>query len=1007
MTEVAKAVAEAAGHSFLVARIVSRTLLSRDQVPDPADPAWRASLPGTAAAAMHDDLETRLGAEADRARDLLRPLAFAFGAGLPWEDLWAPLSSELSGRDYTDADLVWLRAQAGSYVVEAMESGHSAYRLYHAALAEYLRQGCDEGHIHAVFSAFLIDRVPRSRPGRDWGRADPYTLAHLASHAQRAGVLDGLLLDPRYLVNAVPAELVAALPAARDPDADLAGRAYQRAVHQFRGQPESQRLSYLELASRISHAAALTDRIAAAAPRRPWSVPWTHWPPEHPHRILDGHLGAISGVICVNSGEGNPLVVSIGHDANLRIWDAVTAESGGTHTVGRAPLVAIRAARLSEHRTVIVLLAANGMLHIWDMSTAALVRTIPLAPRWRRLTWLRAADLNLRCADTRDGRQFAIAGGRGVRTSIWELPSGRRVAMLPPGASADAIEFTELIDGRTVITALLGGGGSWVGDLQTGQQIPYEPRRIPFAWLRSLYDRVIRRSNMAYFKLRGGPPVVAVRFFGETARVWDLTVGYPLGTWPRGESGARVQLTDGRTVTVSVPPPPTRGSPSGRFWYQQPALAENPDRLVALGGPDQPDREPRESLSLRLQASGRFLRVDFRDDFGQPDRGAVSLTLAGHTGDVTGSDWARLPDGHVIVVTGSRDGTVRRWDISSIRPGVSDPDEQPRVALHRVLSVPLDDGRPLGLTTADGPDVALWDLRTGEFLGELGNRAISPCAIAVARPPGRSPIAVTVDAGRAMRLWSLPDGGQIDAFIADPVRWPGDAACTLLPDGACVAVTSGHGRRTVVWDLATGRIRHVLSGHRGWSACVTCAGGTGRRALALTGGLDNRVNVWDLRRGKRRGRFHIVPPWTRLLRPSAGQAHAVRALPLDGGKILALVATADGMVRGLEPYRFPWGARRAGTVSAQAVETATLSTGQAVVLTATHDGVVQIWKREAFTRRGDGPPLLCEINLEVPVNDMSTVDRDTFVFATPNGLTAVRLDAGLLGNYVDMPYLPT
>ena len=139
---VARAVAEAAGHSYLVALIMSRTLLSRTEVPDPADPDWRNSLPGNAAAAMHSDLETRLGAEADRARDLLRPLAFAQGAGLPWEDLWASLSSKLSGRDYTDKDILWLLRQAGSYVVEAVESGHSVYRPYHAALAEYLRQGC-------------------------------------------------------------------------------------------------------------------------------------------------------------------------------------------------------------------------------------------------------------------------------------------------------------------------------------------------------------------------------------------------------------------------------------------------------------------------------------------------------------------------------------------------------------------------------------------------------------------------------------------------------------------------------------------------------------------------------------------------------------------------------------------------------------------------------------------------------------------------------------------------
>ena len=337
---VARAVAEAAGHSFLVALIVSRTLLSVTEVPDPDDPLWRASLPGTAAAAMHSDLETRLGADADRARDLLRPLAFAFGAGLPWEDLWAPLSSKLSGRDYSDEDLVWLRRQAGSYVVEAMESGHSVYRLYHAALAEYLRQGCDEGRIHGLFFAFLMDRVPASRAGPDWSRAHPYILAHLATHAQRAEMLDGLVLDPRYLINAVPAGLLAALPAAQDPDAELAGRAYQRAVHQLRSQSDDDRLSYLELAARITHAARLTEAIAVRAPHRRWSVPWTHWPPEHPHRILDGHLGPINGVICADPGDGNPVAASIGQDAKLRVWDVVTAEPRGTYTVGNAPLVA-------------------------------------------------------------------------------------------------------------------------------------------------------------------------------------------------------------------------------------------------------------------------------------------------------------------------------------------------------------------------------------------------------------------------------------------------------------------------------------------------------------------------------------------------------------------------------------------------------------------------------------------------------------------------------------------
>ena len=112
------------------------------------------------------------------------------------------------------------------YVVEATQSDRSVYRLYHAALAEYLRQGREEAAVHEAFAAFLIGHVSAVH-GLDWGRAHPYTLAHLATHARRAGLLDDLLQDPGYLVNAIPAGLLAALPAARTPSGHRVGAAYR------------------------------------------------------------------------------------------------------------------------------------------------------------------------------------------------------------------------------------------------------------------------------------------------------------------------------------------------------------------------------------------------------------------------------------------------------------------------------------------------------------------------------------------------------------------------------------------------------------------------------------------------------------------------------------------------------------------------------------------------------------------------------------------------------------
>lgn len=73
-----------------------------------------------------------------------------------------------------------------------------------------------------------------------------------------------------------------------------------------------------------------------------------------------------------------------------------------------------------------------------------------------------------------------------------------------------------------------------------------------------------------------------------------------------------------------------------------------------------------------------------------------------------------------------------------------------------------------------------------------------------------------------------------------------------------------------------------------------------------------------------------------------------------------------------------------------------LSNGLAIVATAGQDGIVRIWKPEFFTDGSDDNGLLCEINIEVPVSDISFVNRDTLVVATPNGLTAIQLDAALL-----------
>jgi len=55
----------------------------------------------------------------------------------------------------------------------------------------------------------------------------------------------------------------------------------------------------------------------------------------------------------------------------------------------------------------------------------------------------------------------------------------------------------------------------------------------------------------------------------------------------------------------------------------------------------------------------------------------------------------------------------------------------------------------------------------------------------------------------------------------------------------------------------------------------------------------------------------------------------------------------------------------------------------------------RVWDAAKFPPASGTLPL-CAVNIDVPVTDLDATEHDTVVLATPNGLTAIRLDAGLL-----------
>jgi hypothetical protein len=293
--QVADAVATRAYPTFLIGQLVSRSLLRRTYPIGPDDPGWR-HFPKTVADAM-DQYLASMGsqAEQDRVEDLLRPLAYARGDGLPLDGaaLWPRLATALArpGRNYTDVDVDALLDTAADYLIETVITGQAAYyRLYHQAFSDRLRER-DQQHPRPVSIAQtlyqrLLDTVS-CNPGRtrDWPTAHPYLRSQLAGYAADAGQLTSLLDDPGYLVAADPAELFGALQRSAQPptgNAEIYRHAYPYLSRD--ADMSGERGSYLQLAARRSQAR-LAGQIDQLHLRMPWTVRWIRGQQLHPHYV--------------------------------------------------------------------------------------------------------------------------------------------------------------------------------------------------------------------------------------------------------------------------------------------------------------------------------------------------------------------------------------------------------------------------------------------------------------------------------------------------------------------------------------------------------------------------------------------------------------------------------------------------------------------------------------------------------------------------------------------------
>jgi hypothetical protein len=197
--------------------------------------------------------------------DLLRPLGYAQGSGLPVQ-LWAMLAGVLSGLrgKYSATDVHELFTGPVASLIVATQSHDERLgqprgfcRLFHSALDEVVRElpgrnpdaPQDVATARVVIARALLDTVGDNHP-RDWRSADPYLRAHLATHAAGTPTLDDLIQDAYFLLAADPERLLTALAGGVVTDAARSARAaYEAAAHHLKTQDGPSRAGYLRLSA--------------------------------------------------------------------------------------------------------------------------------------------------------------------------------------------------------------------------------------------------------------------------------------------------------------------------------------------------------------------------------------------------------------------------------------------------------------------------------------------------------------------------------------------------------------------------------------------------------------------------------------------------------------------------------------------------------------------------------------------------------------------------------------
>ena len=872
--QVATAVAARAQPNFLIARLVARALIGDQNVIDVAADGWQQRFPASVGRAFDLDL-SRYGHDQQRVRDLLVPLAWAEGNGLPWEQVWRPVAKAIADHPYTDDDIRWLQRYAGSYIVESRENERAVYRLFHESLAEHLRDDRHQVEIQRRISNTLIGEISDTTSIPNWLVAHPYIRAHLPAHAAAGNCLDALISDPGFLLVASPDRLLRVLPPPSPSPTGQLAASYLQAVNKIRTQPLPDAAAYLQLSARQHACDQLADGINDLHLDMPWSTTWGIWHSPTAHRLIGEHSAAITSLatyehrdeIFVVSGSldgriaawnlltgaplvepilahdlgvssmivlktpGQAVIVSGGRDGRIKIWGLPRGNLLGAEIHGHKGSVNALTSLHVDGKLIIVSAGEDGFVRLWDLESRSCVKSLhrPLRPIPRRSLMEEARRLlgretryhehaisSVTCI-TMNGRPTLVYADRTGLIRVWDLQRNHLVRKLRHGQSPVRSLVALNLNGRPTAISLgwNAAGMIWMWDLLKGTGVQFGRRGA------ELHAAVVTSVGSDDLLVTAG---------GAGVRMWNLATREDFwGTLSGNVSAAysvAVTRLSGQPVVIS-------GGQNGKI----------------------------EVWSSSFSPENYFAQVDATD----------SVTAIG-SATIDQDDLVVVADGHGrITRRDAQTGRTKKPSFEGRFAGLTDAFSGGVIEVSSIGARPIIVARP-----QYSDDLAIWDLHSGEHLElpRTGN--------------ARRAYSINVMRDRILEFerrqeWvvvrDLSSGEEIGKPLGPMPRMDKVSAVADIRGRMLVATSYSFGGgldgRIEVWDLYTGTMVGGPFGRHGGDVSVAKIGEAGDSFRVVSGDFDGFVRMWD--------------PVSGLVLEEQAHPHAVLALSIGAFEDRSLV----------------------------------------------------------------------------------------------------------------------